>query len=848
MDSLRSPDQFSAPKKRRRPALACEQCRRRKVRCDRNLPCSTCIRSKHAVCTYTSQAKPTTRNSPKHGAEVNEGSLHTALRLPDLVLPAPSSLRARPPVTSSPAVGADTTLPTRTRLENFKDPVHGSTKASESGLGFPEPIIPTSRPLSEASPTTHDPRTLDGNPLFNPTDPGEHGGLSDFGIWRPLNPSRPPASVSVRAETASTPGSCPGSSSTVNSLVDRVKQLEQQLSDLTVKYGAREEDIPQPTPGLREGLRYSRGCVSKTRYFGQSHWMNAADMLYRLVNFARKFENRRSSQLYVDLERCKKLGRIIKARRTPSFSTISTGKSMPSRDLADVLIGNYLRTFECIHRIVHVPTFKADYEKYWLNPSDASDSFIITMQLCMGIGATMHDERFTLRNLAIQWFWEAMFWLIAPCEKSKMTIPGLQIRCLMHHLRHTANIGCDLTWIGAGALLRTAMYMGLHRDPKSIIKMSPYRAEIRRRLWVTILEMTLQTSVDSGGPPLISLDDFDTELPANLDDEQLVEDGESAFPVPRDSGTHTQMTIPLALFGTFAARLAVAKRVNEFRSDTVYEETLRHSNELSRSLQKMMQQLKAYPSVTSFQLRYVQTLTYRLFFALHHPIAPLALRNPVYYFSRKMVVDTALRLCEVAFLAPDKSGTGATMKPATPSEVDFHRLTINGAGFYRSVPFQGVMTLGLELINIKEEEVRNGHSIFYSGSEDQLRGILDAVYDWSRNRIRSGETNIKGHALSVLLIAHIHGLEQGVSDEKIENFFEEACRERVKECHDLLKELAGGDVTEEGVSMPDVHDLDMDFDAGVDMLGDWDWGTSLDNNGFGFSSIMNFNAMPEMFS
>ncbi|KAK1657008.1 fungal-specific transcription factor [Colletotrichum godetiae] len=794
MESLRSPDQPSAQKKRRRPALACEQCRRRKVRCDRNLPCSTCVRSKHALCTYTSQTKPASRKSPKHGAEDNGGALHTALRLPDPILPASSSLRARPPISSSSSV---------------------------------EPIIPTSRPLSEASPRTHNPRTLDGHPLFDATNPGEHSGPADFGTWRPVRSTRPPAPVSVRADTASTPGSCPGSSSTVNSLVDRVKQLEQQLSDLTVKYGAREEDVSQPTPGLREGLRYSRGCVSKTRYFGQSHWMNAADMLYRLVNFARKFENRRSSQLYVDLEKCKKLGRIIKARRTPSFSTISTGKSMPSRDLADVLIDNYLRTFESVHRIIHVPTFKADYEKYWLNPSDASDSFIITMQLCMGIGATMHDERFTLRNLAIQWFWEAMFWLITPCEKSKMTIPGLQIRCLMHYLRHTANIGCDLTWIGAGALLRTAMYMGLHRDPKSIIKMSPYRAEMRRRLWVTILEITLQTSIDSGGPPLISLDDFDTELPANLDDEQLVEDGETAFPVPRDPGTHTQMTVPLVVFGTLATRLAVAKRVNEFRSDTVYEETLRHSNELSKALQRMMQQLKIHPAVTSFQLRYVQFLTYRLFFALHHQIAPLALRNPVYYFSRKMVVDTALRLCEVAFLAPDKSGTGATVKPATPSEVDFHRLTINGAGFYRSVPFQGVMTLGLELINIKEEEVRNGHSMIYSGSEDQLRGILEAVYDWSRNRIQSGETNIKGHALSVLLIAHIHGLEQGVNDDKIEDFFEEACKERVKECYELLSELAGGDVIEEGVSMPDVHDLDMDFDAGVDMLGDWDWGTSV---------------------
>ncbi|OHE91924.1 fungal specific transcription factor [Colletotrichum orchidophilum] len=850
MVASRSPDQPSAQKKRRRPALACEQCRRRKVRCDRNLPCNTCIRSKHALCTYTSQTKPAPRKSPKHGAEGTEGTIHTALRLPDPILPASQSLRTmRHPVTSTSSSAASSTpLAAHTRLENFRDPVHGSTNPNESGLGFPEPIAPTSRALSEASPATHDARNLDGHPLFT-SDPssGEHAGPADFGPWRPVNPTRPPAAVSVRAETASTPGSCPGSSSTVNSLVDRVKQLEQQLSDLTVKYGAREEDVTQPAPGFREGLRYSRGCVSKTRYFGQSHWMNAADMLYRLVNFARKFENRRSSELYIDLEKCKKLGRIIKARRTPSFSSISTGKSMPSRELADALINNYIRTFESIHRIIHVPTFKADYEKYWENPSEATDSFIITMQLCMGIGATMHDERFTLRYLAIQWFWEAMFWLITPCEKSKMTISGLQIRCLMHYLRQTANIGCDLTWISAGALIRTAMYMGLHRDPKSIIKMSPYRAEMRRRLWVTILEITLQTSIDSGGPPLISMDDFDTEIPANLDDEQLVEDGDSTFPVPRDPGTHTQMTVPLAVFETFATRLAVTKRVNEFRSDTVYEETLRHSNELSKSLQKMMQQLKAHPAVTSFQLRYVQFLNYRLFFALHHQIAPLAQRNPVYYFSRKMVVDTALRLCEVAFLSPDKSGTGATVKPATPSEVDFHRLTINGAGFYRSIPFQGIMTLGLELINTKEEEARNGYSVIYSGAEDQLRSILSAAYDWSRDRILSGETNIKGHALSVLLIAHIHGLEQGVSDDKIEEFFEDACRERVKECYDLLKDLAGGDLLEEGVSMPDVHDLDMDFEAGVDMLGDWDWG-SMDNNGFGFSSIMNFNAMPEMFS
>ncbi|GKT51528.1 transcription factor lepE [Colletotrichum spaethianum] len=846
MNTLGSPVQPSAQKKRRRPALACEQCRRRKVRCDRNLPCSTCVRSKRSVCTYASETKPAPRKSEKNGAN-SVHSMASALDFPGQIPPvtqalpstghsAPSTVRAQYDISSR-----------RRPAGPERSPVHGADESS-AGLGVPDPIRPTAQALSgprNSGSSAHRLvlETPEGNPLFMPTpSSGEHSGPADFGTWQPVNPVRSSAAASIRADTASTPGSCPSSSSAVNSLVERVRQLEQQLSVLTVRNGCRGDEEPQSDPVLREGLKYSRGCVSKTRYFGQSHWMNAADMLYRLVNFAKKLEGEMTSQLYSDLEKCKKLARVIKARRTPSFGSISTGKGMPSRELADTLIDNYLRTFESVHRIVHFPTFKADYERYWENPSEASEAFIILMQLCMGIGATIYDERFTLRNLAIQWFWEGMFWLITPCEKSKMTITGIQIRCLMHYLRHTANVGCDLSWIGAGAIIRTAMYMGLHREPKVIVKMCPYRAEMRRRLWVTILEIVLQTSIDSGGPPLISMDDFDTELPANIDDEQLIEDGESAFPVPKDSKTHTQMTVPLALFGTFAARLATTKRVNHFRSDTVYEETLRHSNELSASLQRMMQQLKSHASVTSFQLRYVQFMSYRLFFALHQHIIPLALRNPIYYFSRKMSVDTSLRLCEVAFLTPDKSGT-STIKPTTPSDVDFHRLTINGAGTYRSIPFQAIMTIGLELIHLKEEEVNSGPSMSLFGSETQLRGVLEAIHDWSRRRIQSGETNIKGHALGVLLIAHIQGLENGANDETIERWFEAACQERVRECYNLLCELAGDGVLEEGMDMRHVHDLDMDFDDGIDLLGDWDWG-SIENNGLMMN--VNLGLFPDM--
>lgn len=41
------------PRKRRRPALSCEQCRRRKIKCDRTYPCGQCSQSKSVSCSYS---------------------------------------------------------------------------------------------------------------------------------------------------------------------------------------------------------------------------------------------------------------------------------------------------------------------------------------------------------------------------------------------------------------------------------------------------------------------------------------------------------------------------------------------------------------------------------------------------------------------------------------------------------------------------------------------------------------------------------------------------------------------------------------------------------------------------
>lgn len=50
-----------AEKKRRRPPLSCEQCRKRKIRCDRTQPCANCVKSNIPSCTYAPYHVPAWR-------------------------------------------------------------------------------------------------------------------------------------------------------------------------------------------------------------------------------------------------------------------------------------------------------------------------------------------------------------------------------------------------------------------------------------------------------------------------------------------------------------------------------------------------------------------------------------------------------------------------------------------------------------------------------------------------------------------------------------------------------------------------------------------------------------------
>lgn len=90
-------------KKRRRPALSCEQCRRRKIRCDRNVPCSHCVKSGigngcHYIPTHTpaswlqgDKSKKGPGRKKKSTQDQDQSQVAQDARRPQQILPAPAS-------------------------------------------------------------------------------------------------------------------------------------------------------------------------------------------------------------------------------------------------------------------------------------------------------------------------------------------------------------------------------------------------------------------------------------------------------------------------------------------------------------------------------------------------------------------------------------------------------------------------------------------------------------------------------------------------------------------------------------------------------------------------------------
>ncbi|XP_014554662.1 hypothetical protein COCVIDRAFT_17600 [Bipolaris victoriae FI3] len=696
--------------RRKRQATSCLLCRKRKIRCNHESPCSNCLRARNDNCVYESH---------NHRTPFSRASIPQAQ-----MTPVPRHRESVP---------------------------LGSSASTTSGLSLP---------------------------------------------------TYAPSSLATSSIAASTP---PSQTSTLDAeslrLKLRIRDLEDQLSKLTSRLANPSPEPPHSNiqtlnstlsgtfhvhcegSSLGQQQAIARGVSHKTRLFGQSHWTVNGVLLIRDV-----FESidahacPEATKAWSGIERCKSLARFIKSQRTFSWLPSST-PDLPRKEISDALVDCYFRSTESIHRIIHIPSFRRDYEAVWIsNMATADKAFMVQLSLVLAIGAVTYDERFSLRTSATRWVSAARSWLSEPKSKSQLDIQTLQTSLLLLVAQERLGVVEDSTWISVGALLRKAIYMGLHRDPAVLPQRTRFAAEMRRRLWNTILEMALESSLSSGGPPLISLDDFDTAPPGNFDDEQILTDD----PVSQPPGSFTQVSIAMAFRETFPQRLAVVKFLNDLASPIAYDKTLELDSKLRDAYKSLRRSLLAYSGSTTtsapspFEMRMADFIMHRYLLALHAPYFGASFTETPYAFSRKVVVESSLKIWRAAYpVTFDNS-------PVAPEANELQRLITCSAGFYPAGAIHAAFLIAIDLrMQLKEDD-----SLELTPLRPDLLSVIDESKQWCLQTVEAGETSVKGYLLMSVIAAQIKGLMLGLSQAETTGQLIEAVEAVEEKCMPILTAMA----------------------------------------------------------
>lgn len=518
--------------------------------------------------------------------------------------------------------------------------------------------------------------------------------------------------------------------------------------------------------------------------------------------------NDENSKAVIDMQKCKHLGKMIKERRKPPWPTPLTS-DLPPKELADSLVDIYLRTTETIYRVFHIPTFKRDYESVWSAGRSPDSAFLVQLKLTLAIGATMYDDRFTLRRSAIRWVHEAQTWISEPEFKSRLHIQFLQTQILLLLAREFVGVEGSFIWVSAGELIRNAMYMGLHRDPEHLPQGTKFVSEVRRRIWNTVLELALYSSMESGGPPLLSLQDFDTHPPQNLDDEQIMLEN----PLLNTEQSFTNMSTSLALRKMFPTRLAIVKRLNGISDHSEYAETLRLDAELRASYKNACKHIQVHndesaASPSPFQRKILDFTLRRYLVALHSPYFRASQHETVYAFSRQVIVESSLKMWNCV-------SQRVPTEPSVQNCDDFRRMALCADGSLRSCAAQVYFMIASDLRAQLEEEEGLGPVTL---RQDLLSVVTDCK-SWSLESLRAGETNGKGYMFISMVSTLLDGLMRGLPKDQLSRMLVASAEEALASCIEVFEASLNEGSDETGTSLDDMTDLTSFSSA--DLLGDW---------------------------
>ncbi|OBS22543.1 hypothetical protein FPOA_08880 [Fusarium poae] len=467
--------------KRNRPPKSCEPCRTRKLKCDRSLPCDSCVRrNKQSICHYAS-------NADRNERRVDKGS------------------------SSSVADRLKHLEGLLTIVAQQRDPMASLSISDET-------LTVGNGSASIVTPASIESRGVDSN---NAMPPGLAGHV-DSSHW--------------------------------SSILENIKAIRQELPNDSPQ--DKEQVLSKKSPGVGPE---APGRMSPDLDFGSSKGVSHDGIL----------------------------------------------ATLPPRQVCDTLISMFFRWHYTMMPILHPVKFQREYEAFWKAPKTTSTIWIALLFALLSLATGVYEASGMVLPSSV------------PVPSSKdLSTKTQQCLLLSNYISSTEHavevlllhlVGCSLRskasdtnlWFLMGRVVQLAISKGYHRDSFRVPNenISAFDGEMRRRVWACIYQLDSLISFQLGFPSMVPSESCDTELPRNLDQNQLHPDI-TELPPSRPLSENTTILYSIVKASVMAKFKEVVKHTRSPSSPS-YETTITLDAEVRQVYANIPDHFK-YKPLTNF--------------------------------------------------------------------------------------------------------------------------------------------------------------------------------------------------------------------------------------------------------
>ncbi|KAI6782559.1 uncharacterized protein J7T54_003570 [Emericellopsis cladophorae] len=259
--------------------------------------------------------------------------------------------------------------------------------------------------------------------------------------------------------------------------------------------------------------------------------------------------------------------------------------TLPPQPICDKLISGYFGMQFMVLGIIHPEKFQGEYKAFWDSPATSSPLWLALLFAMLSFTAAIRlridPQGSRVGSLPdpgiLQGAAKQCLILGNYATANEHALEAFILHMQSYFVTQGGKPSMGL-WFEMGTVIRLAFRMGCHRDPGNLTGISPFAGEMRRRLWLNIVQIDALLSFQMGLPSVIPAQFCDTAVPRNLEHSDL-HPGMEALPPSRPFKERTSVTYTIVKSGI----MAVFKKIvchTQLPSVPAYEATLELEREM----------------------------------------------------------------------------------------------------------------------------------------------------------------------------------------------------------------------------------------------------------------------------